>query len=470
MAGMVSTNERKLSLWRKMAIGGGDFGLNLYWQSSSLFLLYFYTEILGIPAATAGLIYMSALIWDAVIDPVVGVFADRTRTRFGRYRPYLIFGSVPLAAVFLLVFWLPSGSGKWLVALTVVSHFLFRTLYAVVAIPYASLFAQVTRDSGERATMAGIRMVFALVSAILVSAVTLPLALALGSGVRGWTLLAASYGMLACLFLWAAAHAAARDGDGESEAVHAWPGLSETFRAMAGNRALLIVLGVVFFSSFAYTFFSKNMLYYFKYIRENAELGGAALAGMAAVAALAAPVWAQVARRRSKRFALLVGLSLYATGIACWYAGSGAALGVLAGSLVLIALGNSALYVCFWAMLPDTIEYGEWRTGIRSEALVFGCAVFVQKAALGLGAGALGLSLSGIGFVPNAVQSESTRQLLIAMMAAIPFAGAVVTILLASRYPIDPATHRTLVKEIADRSAANDPASPASGEPDPSGR
>src|SRR3954452_1079009 len=101
--------ERKMGLGRRVALGAGDFGFNLYWQTASIYLLFFYTDVLRLAPAIAGTIYMAALIWDAALDPVIGSLADRTRSRFGRYRPYLLFGGLPLAAIFAAMFAGPSG-------------------------------------------------------------------------------------------------------------------------------------------------------------------------------------------------------------------------------------------------------------------------------------------------------------------------------------------------------------------------
>lgn len=450
MEAMAAGPRDRLSLWRKLAIGSGDIGLNLYWQSSSLFLLFFYTDILGLPAATAGAIYMAALIWDAVIDPVIGAMADRTRTRWGRYRPYLMFGAPPLALSFVFVYALPSLSPSWIVALTTAAHFLFRTFYAIVAIPYASIFARVTQDAGERATMAGIRMMCALLAGLAISAGTLPLAKALGGGIEGWSLLAVIYGIFACLFLGLTVLAAG-DGDREEEAPGRQLGIGESISTMTQNRPLLLVLGIILIISFTSTFFSKNVLYFFKYVRGDEDFGGVALAILAGVAAIAAPLWAALARRTSKRTALIAGLSLDLVGYAGWYAFASASYGMLVAALLFCALGRSAIFVCFWSMLPDTVEYGEWKTGVRTESLIFGFVVFAQKAALGLAAGGLGLTLGLIGFAPNIVQSSGTLWWLVVLMALVPASGDLLALVCTLAYSLDPATHRRITAEIEGR-------------------
>lgn len=447
-----------MSLARKISLGAGDFGVNVYWQIASLFVLFFYTEVLGLSAYAAGLIYMSALIWDAAVDPLIGAMADRTRTRLGRFRPYLLLGATPLGIAFVIMFALPRGDGIQLVLLTAASHFAFRTLFALVSVPYASLYARVTQDSEERATMSGIRMVFAILAAMAVSAATLPAARHFGGDALAWALVAGLFACLASAMLFIAALAAGADDapDDQHEAAAAKAGASGLAASLLSNRPLLIVLGITLMNSLASTFFSKNLLYYFKYVRNDPDFGGTALALMAAVAAVAAPLWAHVARSRSKRFALLIGTGFYAAGFMLWYLFSGASYVGLMAILAVIAIGASASVVCFWAMVPDTVEYGQWRSGIRSESLIIGTVIFAQKAALGIAAGTLGLALSGIGFVPNSTQSAHTTYLLLLTMSLVPLLGTLGVLVLAWIYPIDPAMHRRLLKALSLRAREAD--------------
>jgi GPH family glycoside/pentoside/hexuronide:cation symporter len=139
----------KLSSGQVVGYGLGDFAFNLTFTFCSLFLLYFYTDVLGLSATTAGLIIMVALIWEGATDPVVGVIANRTRSRWGRYRPYLLLGCVPLAVSFVAMF-VPWGlSGTALAVYAFVTHLLFRTVYTLVNIPYIALSAQMTTDSSQ---------------------------------------------------------------------------------------------------------------------------------------------------------------------------------------------------------------------------------------------------------------------------------------------------------------------------------
>jgi GPH family glycoside/pentoside/hexuronide:cation symporter len=135
----------RLGARRMLAFAAGDFAFNLYWQSLSLYLLFYYTDSVGLTAAAAGLIYMVASIWDGLVDPVIGVMANRTQTRWGRYRPYLLLGALPLGLAFMLLYWRPPLAGTALIAVVLGGHLLFRSLYALVSVPYAALTARTFR-------------------------------------------------------------------------------------------------------------------------------------------------------------------------------------------------------------------------------------------------------------------------------------------------------------------------------------
>ncbi|HEY1077738.1 MAG TPA: glycoside-pentoside-hexuronide (GPH):cation symporter [Fontimonas sp.] len=447
--------SKELGFGRKLALGAGDFGFNLYWQFASLYLLFFYTDVLNLPPAIAGTIYMAALIWDAALDPMIGAVVDRTRSRHGRYRPYLMFGGVPLALAFTAMFLGPAGSDAGVIVFATVMHFAFRTVYAVIAIPYAALFARVTSDARVRADLAGIRMVFATLAAVLVAALTLPWVHALAtpeSPRRGWLLLAIFFGATASVLLLLVAWATRGHDVDEPPSTAKLDG-SATLRALRMNKALLLVLGAVMIGQFCSTLFGKNLLYYFKYVMHREDLGGVALAVTALTIALFVPLFAVVARKFGKRAAWIAGSIPSLCGLIMWHLVDGASVPLHFAALALTGVGSAAYAVCFWSMLPDTVEYGEWRSGIRTESLVFGLGVLGQKVALGLGAGLLGIALQQVGYVANAEQTPDTIEGIKQMMFWIPLVGGLCSLALIWRYPVSLQLHAKIVEEIAARKA-----------------
>lgn len=443
------------SLTRRIALGAGDFGFNLYWQTASLFLLYFYTDVVGLPAALAGTLYMAALIWDAVLDPLIGALADRTRSRWGRYRPYLLLGGVPLALIFTLMLGLSHSGDRWTVVVTAALHFGFRTIYAVVSIPYSALFARVTRDARLRADMASIRILFATSAAVAVAVLTLPLVEALGSPDsprQGWIGLGIVFGVLATVLLMVAAWGAHGHDVAEIETGPSVP-LRVRLRALASNRALLLLVGGLMINVAAGTFFGKNLLYYFKYLIGRADLGGYALGFSALVVTLSVPLFGWIGRRWGKREAWLIGMLPGLTGLLLWHLLPVDAIGWRFAALGVGALGSAASAVSFWSMLPDTVEYGEFRSGVRTESLTFGIAILGQKVALGVGAGALGFALREIGYVANAEQSAATLDGIRQLMFWLPLIGTLLSAALIALYPISLHAHQQMVDTIRSRNA-----------------
>lgn len=449
---MTDAQAPRLSPRRKVAVGIGDFGFNFYWQTASLYLLFFYTDVLMIPPVIAGGIYMAALIWDALLDPVIGLVADRTRSRFGRYRPYLLFGSPALAITFIFLFAVPSWPLGGAILLTAATHFLFRTFYAVVSVPYTALSARVTRSAADRTDITGVRIVSATIATVIVATCTLPLAAWLGEGRTGWMALAALYGVVATAVLYTSAYGV-RGLDAPTDGATDRLPIADKLRAARANWPLLIVLGAVVVSSFANTIFQKNLLYYFKYVVGDAAMGGMAMGFCAVVAAIFVPVYTIIARRWGKRLTWLIGTVPSLAGIILWRLADGQGTTALFGALGVISMGSAAFYVCFWAMLPDTVEFAEWRTGIRSESFAFGLTMLGQKAALGLGAGLLGVLLAQVGYTADAAQTPATLAGIKAMMFWFPFLGGLITAVLIAAYPITPERHRQMVSEIALRGA-----------------
>jgi len=370
-----------------------------------------------------------------------------------------MFGGFPLAAVFVVMLFQPEGTHAGATWFAAFLHGSFRTLYALVAIPYASMFARVTRDARLRADLAGFRMMFATAAAISVASGTLPLVHGLATPEdprRGWIILAALFGGIALLLFQLVAWATKGYDLSEVE-TEPRPLLRASIQSLTQNRALILILCAVMISALCNTLFGKNLLYYFKYVVGREDLGGLALSVAAASTALFVPVFTVLARTIGKRAAWLCGGVPGLFGLVVWHMSDGMGTTYLFAALALCGVGSASAAVCFWSMLPDTVEYGEWKSGLRTESLVFGVAILGQKLALGLGAGLLGMLLGQIGYVANSAQTPATIAAIKSMMFWIPFLGGAASMLLISLYPITLDFHRRIVSEIAAKQVARKP-------------
>lgn len=448
----------RLGAGRIISYGAGDFAFNLSFTFSSLFLLYFYTDVLGLNATTAGLIIMVALIWEGITDPLIGMIANRTRSRWGRYRPYLLFGAVPLALSVVAMF-APLGlSGGALVAYSFVTHLLYRTIFGFVNIPYIALSAQMTRDTNARSQLAGARMIFAISCGLAMGALTLPLAKAFGGGQGGFFAVSVLYSVVATAIL-LICFASTREAVQDDELEH--PSFAAMLQTMRVNRPFLVLLVATVLGATGFTMSGKALVYYLKYWGGSEAMVTLGLVATLGTAALAIVPWMMITRRTSKRSVWLAGASINVLAYLAIFLAAPRAGPMLWLLLVAVGIGNAAFTLTFWSMLPDTVEYGEWKTGTRTEGAIFGLISFAQKVAFGLGTGLIGVLLDQVGYVANQPQSAATLNGIIAIYGIGPlllFAGSAIAI---AAYPLDRTTHGRLVRAIAWRRARRPVLAPA---------
>lgn len=434
----------RLPLSTRLGYGAGDFAFNLFFTTASLYLLYYYTDVLGLSPSVAGWVFGAALIWDALFDPFMGYVANRTRTRWGRYRPYLLLGAVPLAASWVLIFLPVRLEGVALIVFAAAAHMLFRTCYAVVSMPYLALSAVMTRDAHERGVLAGFRMVAAATCGLLSAFFTLKLVGWLGGGREGFFWTSVIYGALASIIFLFAFATVREIETGEEER---GPGIADMARMLKHNSAFWIVCAAMLLGGVGGTIVNKTIPYFFKYNLGREDLIGPALAVSAATIALAMPVWTLVMKRTSKRTMWLAGTVPGLIGYAMLWSVPPEPAWVIA-AMMLLGLGGAAGYLGFWAMMPDTVEYGEWRSGVRSEGAVFGIVSLIQKASLGLAAAALGQMLEAAGYTANTAQSPDTLWRIKAIMVILPALCATAAAIAIAFYPLGPSLHARLVRAL----------------------
>ncbi|WP_411341257.1 MFS transporter [Sphingopyxis sp. J-6] len=450
--------QHRLSTAKKIGFTLGDYASNIYWQSVSIFLLFFYTDAVGIPAATAGLIYMIASIVDALQDPIMGSIADRTRSRWGRYRPYILFGCVPLGLSFVLLYWRPPFfEGTALVLWMLFTHIVFRTAYTVVTIPYTSLNARLTDNSDERSTIAGWRMIFGVLAAMTIIYLTFPLVTRFGgsSATTGFTWAAAVFAIVATAIY----PLVVRITREPPEAAGDEPRLSLAgyWRALAPNRAFWVLIAATVAGFVCSVALGKSVLYYFKYVLNDEPASRTALVGMSAIGLVSIPMWVWITKYIGKRNAWFAGTIIGIVLLAVFAVSDFGTPLVMTVWLLLWSLGTLGLSMTFWSMLPDTVEYGEWKTGERTESFIFGLFQFFLKVALGVGAGLFGWLLERVGYVANAQQSAETIAGIKDIMIWLPGAGFIIAGIAMIFYPIRKGTHEAIVEELAARSASVPP-------------
>ena len=436
--------------------GVGDFAMNLYWSGTSFFLLYWYTDVAGVPNEVAGFLFFIGSVWDAVTDPGMGIIAERTRTRWGRYRPYILLGSVPLAASFVLLLWVPPFEGVALTGTLIAAHLLFRTAYTVVGVPYSALSARLTHSSRDRNKLSGARMIAAYTGGMTISASAFPLVHWLGDGneQQGFFALGIVAGLVAiAVHVVCFLNTSEPDLDRQST-TEPRVGLGEVLNMARRNTPFVLVFFSVLLFSSAMVLMGKNVVYFVKYGLDAHDSQWVVVLSTGIVNLLMAPVWTYLATRLGKRNSWLLATAIVAVGMIALYVVKIAGLYQFIGHMIFITLGSSAFGILFWSMLPDTVEYGQWKTGVRSEAIVFGFTTFAQKVSIGIAGWILGFLLSATGYQSGEVQSAETISGMLFIMTMIPLGLILIASALIWRYPIDLALHERIVEELEGRGRA----------------
>jgi glycoside/pentoside/hexuronide:cation symporter, GPH family len=438
---------------RILGYGIGDFGFNFYWFSLQLFLAYYYTDVLGLRSEVAGLIIFMCLTWDGLVDPAIGILANRTRSRWGKYRPYLLFGSLPLAASFALMFAPVGLEGTALIAYAFATQILFRTMYGLVNIPYSALMATMTRDSMQRNWLAGVRMVCAFLGTAVVSYFTPQLVTYFTSSSRaaGYFSATAVLAAIATVFT-LVTFAATREESSITQSKEPPPPVADLLRMLAKNTPFLQIIAGIGFFSFANILVSSGLVYYVKYnLGASETIAGEAAGLMQITITVMILPWTLAARYIGKRRAWLAGLVIAFAGLVGLYLSDSREVSVLYGFLIVYAIGSASIGINFWSIVPDTVEYGEWRSGVRAEAFVFGFVTLIQKIALGVSSAFLGIYLGWVGYVANQPQSPGALAGIKLMITLVAAAGLIVSALVMYFYSLDAPTHARLVREIAAR-------------------
>jgi GPH family glycoside/pentoside/hexuronide:cation symporter len=411
----------KLSVKEKIGYGLGDTAANFIFQTMIVFQLSFYTDTYGITAAAAGTLFLVVRVWDAVFDPLMGVIADRTNTRWGKFRPWILWTAVPFGLTGVLTFLTPDfgPSGKLIYAY--VTYILLMMVYSANNLPYSALTGVITGDIRERTSLSSYRFVCAMLGAFVVQCLALPMVKYFGHGdnAQGYRMTMAilsvvAVGLFVVTFL-TVRERIQPDPRQKSSVLRDFADLARN-----GPWIVLFVLTVLIFVG--YTMRAGAMVYYFKYFVGREDLFSVfnvfGLASVIAGIMLSTPL----AARFGKRNLYIVTLFLSASFMALFLVLPARAVPLMFAVEILRQFTYGLTTPLLWAMMADVADYGEWTTGRRATGIVYSALVFGLKVGLGLGGGLGGWVLSMYGYVPNAVQSE--RALLGIRMTASVFAAS----------------------------------------------
>lgn len=433
----------------RFAYALGDFGINLYFMSTLSFLLFFYTEVFGLSAGVAAGVFLVARLVDAVTDPLMGYIADRTSSRSGRFRPYILYGAIPLALIAVATFTVPDLNMTGKIIWAYLTYTLFGVLYTVVTIPYASLTAAITNDSQERSTISTLRMAGAFSGGWIVSVAMLWFVDYFGGGQAGFQLTMIVFSVIATAMLWITFFGTREIVPVNVEAES--PQVREIAQALVKNPPLWIVIVLFVLGMLAFTFRATATPYYFTYNMERPDLIGlffGVTLGVMIIGLIAIPY---LSDRFGKAGAVRVGSLIAIVGAVGFYFNdpSNVVMVFVWGSL--LALGGAPIAVLGWAMIPDTVEYAQWRAHVRADGVIFSTASFFQKVGKAVGGAAVAALLGIFGYVANQPQTESALFGILFAMAIVPLLANILLFGVSLLYRLSARRHAALVKRIESR-------------------
>jgi GPH family glycoside/pentoside/hexuronide:cation symporter len=437
-----------LTLKTKIGYAFGDFGGNIVFQSVSLFVVFYFTEVFGLTAAAAGAIFAIAKLWNAICDPVIGALTDRVRTRWGQKRPFFLFGAIPLGLSFFLLMAAPAIEAKFGYAL--ITFLFFSSAYSLVGVPYGALTASITSSPSERSKLTAYRMAFAIFATLLVGGLTKPIVGAFATPQEGFRAVGALYGIAVAICTWIAF---ATTYERQQSAAEKSGGMREAFSILIGNRPFLLLAGSIIVHFAAITVTATLVNYYFKYNLKAEAVTPVAFVCMFLSAAAALPMWLKVDARIGKAKAFNAGMLLLATALAGLFVFEKPSAWQVIPFMVMAGIGMSTIYIFPWSMIPSTVDYSEWKTGIRREGLLYGVFYFSFKASAALGGLIAGLGLDWAGYVasPENIQSSTQGPATLVgfrwLMTLVPIGLILIGVALIRLYPIDVAMEKEMLRD-----------------------
>lgn len=442
------TGER-LSFREKLAYGAGDTASNFVWGTLMTFLTYFYTDIYGLPGAAVASLFLFTRVLDGVTDLAAGAVADRTRTRWGKFRPYLLWMCAPLAVTFVLTFTTPPWEGTAKVVYAWVTYNLVMLAYTAINIPYSALSGVMTGDPAERTRLNSYRMIMAQAGGLIVNAATLPLIAALGAGDdrKGYFLTACLFGVaIVVLFLFSFAGTRERIAPPPAQSA----ALRDDLRMLARNLPWIILFSAGILNMIFLIVRGSVTVHFYKYAL---GLGGgepdfilpgglrfhkiSALLVLGSIFFIAgAALTSRVAGILGKRNAFAATfLAAAATALPLYWCGPGS-LGLVIALIIFGSVAGGVNATLFWTMIADTADYAERHLGRRSTGIIFSATTCAQKLGMGLGGAIVGAALSLIGYQANTEQTPQALAGLASLVSWVPALGFLACAVVVLFYPL----------------------------------
>jgi len=426
----------KLSWREKVSYGIADLGFNFYWTNIATFLMIFYTDIFGLSAAAAAGMMFSIKLINAFTDPLIGALADRTQSRFGKFRPYLLWVALPLALAGILTYTTPNLSEDGKIFWAYGTYLFMMVCYTGINIPYNALSGVMSGDSQERSTINGLRFIFAFSGSTLVTYLTPDLVKWLGQGNErlGWQLTMAVWGVAASsLFLWTFLNTRERIQPIAAEKST----VLQDIKDLSHNGPWLALFFLALIIMMTITLRSSTAAYYFKYVVGQPDLIKTFVPAYMAAAAVGASLTPLMTKFIDKRFLMMLLMSATALLSAAFFFVPNDHVQLMYVLQIAIGFVLGPKSPLAFSMYADTADYNEWRTGRRATAMTFAAATFSQKLGTALAVAVMGSVFTALGYVANTAQSAASQNGIVLLMSFVPAAFAATAVAIMFFYKLD---------------------------------
>lgn len=437
---MTMTINDRPDFKEKVGYGLGDFASSMYWKIFSVYLMVFYTDVFGISAAAVGTMFLVTRIWDTVNDPIMGILSDRVESRWGKFRPFLLFGAVPFAVIGVITFITPDLSTTGKLVYAYATYTLMMMAYTSVNVPYASLLGVISPYSEDRTSLASYRMVFAFAGSIFAFLIIDPLInffSTLGTDApdleQGWAYTMVVYGVIAAtLFYFTFLLTRERISPPKEQS----KSVKTDFKNLLKNKPWFVLLGAALSTLIFNSMRDGSAVYYFKYYFEieTFEFLGLSLGitttylviGQAANilgVVLAKPISSVIGKKQTFMYAMFLA-AIFSCGL--YFMTEEQFLMILVLQII-VSMCAGIIFPLLWSMYADIADYSEHTTGRRATGLIFSSSSFSQKMGWTLGGAITGWSLALFGYEANVEQTEQAKEGLRLMVSFLPAVGALIS-------------------------------------------
>ena len=456
-----------IKLKEKIGYGLGDMASSMFWKLFGAYLMIFYTDVFGLPAAMVGTMFLVTRVWDSVFDPVIGIIADRTTSRWGKFRPYLLFLTVPFGLIGILTFYTPPFGEAGKLAYAYITYSLMMMVYSGINVPYASLLGVMSPDPKERGTLSTFRMTFAYIGSFIALLLFMPMANAFSghstepsAQQHGW-LMAVGVIAVMCVLLFLGCFSWTRERVKPIKEVKS--SLKEDVRDLFHNRPWWILFCAGVASLVFNSIRDGAAVYYFKYFIVEEDFHVISLFGMSFVLSglflavgqaaniigvvLAAPVSNRIGKKNTFAAAMLLATALSV--VFYWFDRDDLVLIFVFQCLISICAGS--IFPLLWSMYADCADYSELRSGNRATGLIFSASSMSQKFGWAIGTAVTGWLLSYFGFQANAEQSAETIQGIKMFLSWLPAAAAFISMLFVTGYPLGEQKMKEIIARLNEK-------------------